>query len=95
MKAKRKSVTEDLRPEDEFNYATAVRGKYHQRLLKEGANVVVLDPDVAKAFRDSVAVNDALRALIQIARSSKRPTARASRPKRKRVPHIAQMGSAR
>ena len=95
MKAKRKSVTEDLRPEYEFNYATAVRGKYHQRLLKEGANVVVLDPDVAKAFRDSVAVNDALRALIQIARSSKRPAARASRPKRKRVPHIAQMGSAR
>jgi len=85
MKTKGKSVTEDLRPEYEFNYTTAVRGKYHQRLLKEGANIVVLDPDVAKAFRDSAAVNDALRALLQIARSSKRPAARSRRTTRKRV----------
>lgn len=85
MKTKGKSVTEDLRPEYEFNYTTAVRGKYHQRLLKEGANVVVLEPDVAKAFRDSAAVNDALRALLQIARSSKRPAARSRRTTRKRV----------
>ena len=33
--------------------------------LKEGANAVVLQPDVAKAFRDSVAVNDALRVLLR------------------------------
>jgi Domain of unknown function (DUF4160) len=36
-----------------FGYPKAVRGKYYRRLLKEGANVVVLDPDVAKAFRSS------------------------------------------
>jgi hypothetical protein len=36
-----------MRPEYEFDYPKAVRGKYHRRLLKEGANVVVLDPDVA------------------------------------------------
>jgi uncharacterized DUF497 family protein len=36
-------------------YSKAVRGKYYRRLLKEGANVVVLDPDVAKAFRSSAA----------------------------------------
>jgi hypothetical protein len=39
----------------------AVRGEYYRRLLKEGANVVILDPDVAKTFRSSAAVNEALR----------------------------------
>lgn len=68
-----------------LNYSNAVRGKYHQRLSKEGANVVILEPDVAKAFPDSAAVNDALRALLQIARSSQRPAARSSRPTRKGV----------
>lgn len=42
------------------------------RLLKEGANVVVLEPDVAKAFRDSAAVNAALRSLLVVARASRR-----------------------
>ena len=40
-----------MRPEYEFDYSKAVRGKYYKRLLKEGANVVVLERDVAKAFR--------------------------------------------
>ena len=44
-----------------------VRGKYVQR-FREGANVIVLDPDVAAAFPDSQTVNDALRALLEIAR---------------------------
>jgi len=83
MKAKKKSATEDLRPEYTFNYSDAVRGKYHQRLSKEGANVVILEPDVAQAFPDSAAVNDALRAILQIARSSRRPAARSSRKTRK------------
>ena len=43
----------DMRAEYDFDYSKAVRGKYYRRLLKEGANVVVLDPDVAKAFRSS------------------------------------------
>ena len=34
-----------------FRSSKAVRGKHYRRLLKEGAKVVVLDPDVAKAFR--------------------------------------------
>lgn len=32
----------------------------------EGTNIVRLDPDVAKVFPDSTAVNDALRALVKI-----------------------------
>jgi hypothetical protein len=85
MRAKKKSVMEDLRPEYKFNYSNAVRGKYHQRLSREGANVFILEPDVARAFPDSAAVNDALRALLQIARSSRRPAARSSRTTRKDV----------
>jgi hypothetical protein len=83
MKLKGETFTEDLRPEYTFDYSKAVRGKYYQRLFKEGANVVVLDPDVAKAFCDSKAVNDALRSLLKPARSSRRLTARSSRAIRK------------
>ena len=75
----------ELRPEYTFDYSKAVRGKYYRRLVKEGANVVVLEPDVAKAFRDSEAVNDALRALLAVARSSRRPTPRSTRTSRQRA----------
>jgi hypothetical protein len=82
MKTRAEMNREDLRPEYDFDYSKAVRGKYHRRLLQEGANVVVLDPDVAKAFNDSAAVNEALRLLLSFTRStqrlSKRPSGRGS-----------------
>ena len=65
---------EELRPEYEFDYSKAVRGKYVKRLLTEGANVVVLDPEIAKAFTSSAAVNDALKSLLDITRSTQRLT---------------------
>lgn len=85
MKRKTGAFSDDLRPEYTFDYSKAVRGKYYRRLLKEGANVVVLDPDVAKAFRDSTSVNEALRSLLKVARSSRRLTTRSSRTARKRT----------
>ena len=82
MKTKSPNISEDLRPEYNFDYSKAVRGKYFKRLLKEGANVVVLEPDVAKAFGNSAAVNDALRSLLDLTRSTQRLTRRSSgRPK--------------
>jgi len=54
-----------MRAEYDFDYSKAERGKYFKRLLKEGSNVVVLDRDVAKAFRDSAAVNKALRSVMK------------------------------
>ena len=60
MKAKTTMPSDDMRAEYDFDYSKTVRGKYYRRLLKEGANVVVLEPDVAKAFRSSAAVNEAL-----------------------------------
>ena len=46
----------------DYDFSGAVRGKYYQRYL-ESTNVVVLDPDVAKRFKNSTAVNEALRTL--------------------------------
>jgi hypothetical protein len=57
----------EMRPEYDFSEAT--RGKYYQRYM-ESTNVVVLDPDVAKGFKNSEAVNRALRALLRIAQES-------------------------
>ena len=85
MKRKARSNRDEMRPEYSFDYSKAVRGKYYKRLLKEGANVIVLEQDVAKAFRDSAAVNDALRSLLEVTRSTERLTARSSRAARKRA----------
>jgi hypothetical protein len=76
MKPKRARSAADMRPEYDFDYSVAVRGKYYRRLLKEGANVVVLEPDVAKAFRSSTAVNEALRSLLRVSESTRRLTTR-------------------
>jgi hypothetical protein len=37
-----------------------VRGKYYERYM-QGTNAVLLDPDLARVFRDSAVVNQALR----------------------------------
>lgn len=56
---------DDLRPEYDFSKMKGgVRGKYVER-YREGTNLVLLDPDVAAAFPDAKAVNDALRLLLQ------------------------------
>ena len=53
-----------MRPE--YDFTDGVRGKFYKEYMK-GTNVVLLDPDVAEVFPDSVAVNEALRVLVQIA----------------------------
>lgn len=80
MKDKHKESMDELRPEYEFDYSKAVRGKYYRRLLAEGANVVVLDADIAEAFQDSVSVNAALRSLLDLTNSTQRLTRRSSGP---------------
>ena len=63
---RRTNSEDDLLPE--YDFTGAVRGKYYER-YRQGTNVVLLDPDVAAAFRDSAAVNDALRLLISLAKA--------------------------
>jgi ribosome-binding protein aMBF1 (putative translation factor) len=57
-----------------------------ETVMKEGANVVVLEPDVAKVFRSSAAVSQALRSLLRISEATRRLTrpsgGRASSPRR-------------
>lgn len=81
MKTKKEKHQDELRLEYDFDYSQAVRGKYYQRLLDEGANVVILEPDVAKFFNDSSAVNEALRSLLDLTRSTQRLTKRTSEGK--------------
>ena len=63
---------DDMRAEYNFDYSKAVRGKYYKRILKDGANVAVLEPDIAKAFPNSDAVNDALRVVLAAGRAAGR-----------------------
>jgi len=50
---------------EEYDFSRGVRGKYAKRYA-EGANVVVIDPDVAEYFPDHDSVNEALRSLLPI-----------------------------
>lgn len=57
---------EDDDPEAEYDFTGAERGKYIER-YRQGTNVVLLDSDVAQAFKDSESVNQALRLLLDLA----------------------------
>jgi len=59
----------------EYDFSRGVRGKYMRRYA-QGSNVVVLDPDVAKAFPNAEAVNSSLRSLAEIIRSQKSAAAK-------------------
>ena len=54
----------DDNPREEYEFSDGERGKYAARFA-EGSNVVVLDPDVADKFKNSKAVNEALRSLVK------------------------------
>ena len=55
----------------EYDFAKGVTGKYYERYRK-GTNVVLLEPDVARMFPDSDAVNRALRAVGELVKTAKR-----------------------
>ncbi len=62
-----KKNTDELREEYDFrSLEGGVRGK-HFKNVSAGTNLVLLDPDVAKAFPTPEAVNRALRMLAEIA----------------------------
>jgi hypothetical protein len=67
MKKRNERVSDELRPEYDLRQLLkdGVRGKY-ARQYHAGTNLVLLDPDVRKAFNSERAVNDALRLVIQL-----------------------------
>lgn len=70
---KNKLEKDDLRPEYSLrDLGPGVTGKYFRQAA--AANLVLLDPDVARAFPDDESVNRALRLLMDIAATG-RPAA--------------------
>lgn len=57
---KKTKTKKDIEMRAEYDFSKGVRGKY-AKAFAAGSNVVVLDPDVAKRFKTSNAVNNALR----------------------------------
>jgi hypothetical protein len=58
---------EDMLPE--YDFSLGVRGKHHEA-YRAGANVIFLEPDLARIFKDSESVNRVLRLLLDLARES-------------------------
>jgi hypothetical protein len=66
-KDKPNEMEDELLSEYDFQQLEGgVKGKYVER-YRAGTNLVLLDPDVAQAFPNDQAVNEALRMLIEIA----------------------------
>lgn len=70
---------DELRPEYDFDFSKAVRGKYYRQYV-ESSNVVVLEPDVAAVFHNSADVNQALRAMLEFAKQTAILTEHSNRP---------------
>jgi hypothetical protein len=66
MKKKAK-IDKDLRPEYDMKSLLkgGTRGKYAAR-YRAGTNLVLLEPEVAKAFPNEKAVNDALKLVMKL-----------------------------
>lgn len=72
MTTENSDSTENDELRDEYELSSlgpGVRGKYFER-AKSGTNLVLLDPDVARAFPTQESVNKALRMLVEVAEVS-------------------------
>jgi len=80
-KASRKSAN-DMRPEYDFaSMKGGVRGKYVKR-YRAGTNLVLLDPELAEIFPNDAAVNEALRAVLDVTKTVRLPNKRMTRPRK-------------
>jgi hypothetical protein len=59
----------------EYDFSSAVRGKHVKRFPRDVV-MVTLAPDVAAAFPDADAVNEALRVLLKAAKKASKPRGR-------------------
>jgi len=75
MKKPKDEMSDELRSEYDLAplLKKGVRGKYSKR-YHAGTNLVLLDPDIRKAFRSEKAVNDALRLVIELRKVGVRGT---------------------
>ncbi|MCP4168130.1 MAG: hypothetical protein GY759_19855 [Chloroflexi bacterium] len=76
------TTSDELRPEyRREDFGPMARRKYAAR-MREASNVVILDPDVAETFPNAQAANQALRGLIELARTSARLATQSSQTER-------------
>lgn len=69
--SRRRRVVERDTMRPEYDFSGGVRGVTASRYA-DGANVVVVDPDVLDVFPDGTSVNEALRALAPMIRHRRR-----------------------
>jgi hypothetical protein len=64
---KKRNLNDELRPEYDMKSLLkgGIRGKYAAR-YRTGTNLVLLEPEVAKAFPNQKAVNDALKLVMKL-----------------------------
>jgi hypothetical protein len=78
MKRESRKAGDELRPEyRRSDFGKLVRGKYAARAARE-TNVVVLEHELAEAFPNAKAVNEALRGLLDVAATTARLTRRST-----------------
>ncbi|MEK6639160.1 MAG: hypothetical protein AABZ17_00680 [Nitrospirota bacterium] len=74
MKRGSRKAGDELRPEyRRSDFGMLVGGKYAARVARE-TNVVVLEPELAEAFPNAKAVNEALQGLLDVAATTARLT---------------------
>ncbi len=84
MKKASRKPADELRPEyKRSDFGALVRGKYAAR-VSESSNIAVLEPQVARAFPNDHAVNEALLKLLRDRKGSARPTVRSTPTRQKR-----------
>jgi hypothetical protein len=84
MKMAKRKTTDELRSEyKRSDFGTLVRGKYAERVAAE-TNIVILEPELAAAFPNDRAVNEALRGLLEVAATTARLTQRSTGRAKKR-----------
>lgn len=80
-----KKAEADMRAEyKRSDFAKLERGKFFKEASK-GTSVALIEPQLAKAFPTSMAVNEALRGLLALADETARITGRSKRTTRKRA----------
>lgn len=83
-KVSTKKSEQDIPELKQEQLGVGVRGKYFKRFV-EGSNVVVLQPEIQKAFPTSEAVNKALASMLAFAQEAQSLTSHPKRTPRKRA----------
>jgi hypothetical protein len=78
-----KKVKDEMRSEyKRSDFAKLERGKFYAEVAA-GTSVVLLEPEIAKAFPTSQAVNEALASLLELTEKTSRITRRSTRMRAK------------